>query len=218
MLDIRVVLIGGTSNVGKSTVARDVATRLGFECLSTDSLARHPGRPWRTDGDELPRHVAEHYRDLTVDQLVSSVLGHFQRLWPDIEELVTGRAVGSRKGLVLEGSALWPDRVAELTVPRTGAVWLTADAAIIGRRICAAAGYDQATESERRLIEKFLGRTDRYQALMTAAIERLGLACISIGHDRSVESLADDILEAVADQRAVGRLRAIDKSDSADLP
>ena len=44
MLDIRVVLIGGTSNVGKSTVADEVAAKLGFERLSTDSLARHPGR------------------------------------------------------------------------------------------------------------------------------------------------------------------------------
>jgi 2-phosphoglycerate kinase len=44
----RVVLIGGTSNVGKSTVAQAVAERLGFEYLSTDELARHPGRPWRT--------------------------------------------------------------------------------------------------------------------------------------------------------------------------
>lgn len=41
--DVRVVLIGGTSNVGKSTVAQVVAERLGFECLSTDGLARHPG-------------------------------------------------------------------------------------------------------------------------------------------------------------------------------
>jgi predicted kinase len=67
MLDIGVVLIGGTSNVGKSTVADEVAARLRFERWSTDSLARHPGRPWRTDGDELPPHAAEHYRDLTVD-------------------------------------------------------------------------------------------------------------------------------------------------------
>lgn len=32
--DVRVVLIGGTSNVGKSTVAHAVAETLRFECLS----------------------------------------------------------------------------------------------------------------------------------------------------------------------------------------
>jgi hypothetical protein len=39
----RVVLIGGTSHVGKSMVARVVATERGFECRSTDKLAKHPG-------------------------------------------------------------------------------------------------------------------------------------------------------------------------------
>lgn len=82
MREVRVVLIGGTSNVGKSTVARAVAAELGFGCLSTDRLARHPGRPWRTPEWEVPAHVAEHYRSLSVDELITSVLGHYERLWP----------------------------------------------------------------------------------------------------------------------------------------
>lgn len=114
MRDVRVVLIGGTSNVGKSTVAQAVADRLGFECLSTDRLARHPGRPRRTLGREVPVHVAEHYGSLTVDELITSVLDHYERLWPRIEELIMAHAAegSARAGLVLEGSALWPVWVA----------------------------------------------------------------------------------------------------------
>ena len=44
--DTRVILIGGSSHTGKSTAAREIAGRLGWSHLSTDSLARHPGRPW----------------------------------------------------------------------------------------------------------------------------------------------------------------------------
>lgn len=87
MHDVRVVLIGGTSNVGKSTVGHAVAEKVGFDCLTTDGLARHPGRPWRTPEWEVPAHVAEHYGSLTVDELIASVLGHYDRLWPRIEEL-----------------------------------------------------------------------------------------------------------------------------------
>lgn len=99
-----------------------IAEKLGFECLSTDGLARHPGRPWRTPEWEVPTHVAEHYGSLTVDELITSVLGHYDRLWPRIEELITAHATEDRgrSGLVLEGSALWPVRVARLQVPRTG--------------------------------------------------------------------------------------------------
>ncbi|MPY59831.1 hypothetical protein FNH08_22480, partial [Streptomyces spongiae] len=172
------VLIGGTSNVGKSTVSQAVADRLGFECLSTDSLARHPGRPWRRPDWEVPPHVAEHYGTLTVDELIASVLGHYERLWPRVEELITARATGrgTEPGLVLEGSALWPAHVVGLGLPRTAAVWLTADDAVVRARVHAAGRYDTATAGERHLMDKFLARTGRYQALMLEAVDRWGLA------------------------------------------
>ncbi|MCB5909108.1 hypothetical protein [Streptomyces pinistramenti] len=210
MRGVRVVLVGGTSNAGKSTVARVVAGRLGFAYLSTDGLARHPGRPWRTPEREVPAHVAEHYSSLTVDELMASVLDHYGRLWPRIEELITDRAVGtgSGEGLVLEGSALWPVNVAGLTVPHTGAVWLTADEVLLRARMRDAGRYGEATGEERHLMDRFLARTVRYQALMVDAVDRLGLDRIDAGGHRSVEELADVVLATVGAQRAVGRSSA----------
>lgn len=207
MRDVRVVLIGGTSNVGKSTVAQGVAEELGFECLSTDALARHPGRPWRTSEWEVPAHVAEHYGSLTVNELVASVFDHYDRLWPRIEELITARASEDRgsTGLVLEGSALWPVRVARLQVPHTAAVWLTTDDSLVRARVHSAGCYEAATGEEQVLMDKFLARTERYQALMIEAIDRLGLACIDAGGGQSAEELADTVLAAVDAQTALGR-------------
>ena len=45
MPHIKLILIGGTSHTGKSTLARQLAEELGWNYLSTDQLARHPGRP-----------------------------------------------------------------------------------------------------------------------------------------------------------------------------
>ncbi|MGQ5651793.1 hypothetical protein ACUJ8H_17275 [Streptomyces sp. EKR5.2] len=204
------VLIGGTSNVGKSTVAQVVAEKLGFECLSTDRLARHPGRPWRTPEWEVPAHVSEHYGSLTVGELITSVLGHYERLWPRIEELITAyTAEGSgRKGLVLEGSALWPVRVARLQVPRTAAVWLTTDDALVRARVHAAGRYEAATSEEQHLMDKFLARTERYQTLMIDAIDRLGLDRIDAGGGQSAAELADTVLAAADVQTTVGRSSA----------
>lgn len=208
MEDLRVILIGGTSHVGKSTVAREVAERLGIEHISTDSLARHPGRPWRTSGQELRPHVAEHYEQLTVDELIASVLRHYARLWPQIEGLIVDRATSSAgTGLVLEGSALWPERIAELTVPNTAAVWLTADASLLRRRIRAAAGYDESTDAEQRLIDRFLARTDRYQDLVIGAVDELGLAgIVNVEEARSVEDLAGAVLRTVTEHRLLPKV------------
>ncbi|MFE6162490.1 hypothetical protein ACFQ7F_26650 [Streptomyces sp. NPDC056486] len=208
MRGVRVVLIGGTSHVGKSTVAQVVADRLGFACLSTDGLARHPGRPWRTPDREVPAHVAEHYGSLPVDELISSVLDHYERLWPRIQELITDGAAGHRAGagLVLEGSALWPDRVARLRAPHAAAVWLTAEDAVIRARMHEGSRYNEVTTEERHLIDQFLARTLRYQALMRDDVDRTGLDHIDVKSDcRSPEELADAVLTAVAAQYAIGR-------------
>ncbi|MFE2373670.1 hypothetical protein [Streptomyces sp. NPDC059398] len=205
MQKARVVLIGGTSNVGKSTIAQVVAESLGFACLSTDGLARHPGRPWRTPEREVPEYVAEHYRSLTVDQLVSSVTEHYERLWPRIEELITeyadGRGAGA--GLVLEGSALLPARVAGLTVPRTAAMWLTASEAVIRDRVREAGRYGEAADAERLLMDKFLARALRYQELMLEDVDRLVLDRVDLRGSSCPERAAKIVLMLV-DQSAVG--------------
>ncbi|WP_328327674.1 MULTISPECIES: hypothetical protein [unclassified Streptomyces] len=206
MHDVRVVLIGGTSNVGKSTVGRAVAERLGFAYLSTDGLARHPGRPWRTPEREVPDHVAEHYRSLTVDQLVSSVTEHYERLWPRIRELITEYAAGDgpEAGLVLEGSALLPARVAGLTVPRTAAMWLTASEAVIRGRVREAGNYREAADGERLLMDKFLARTLRYQELIREDVDRLALDRVDLCGSPRPEMSAEVVLMLV-DQSAFGR-------------
>ncbi|WP_380284617.1 hypothetical protein [Kitasatospora purpeofusca] len=201
---LRVVLIGGTSNTGKSAVARVVAERLGFECRSTDGLARHPGRPWPVPGWDVPPHVAEHYRTLTVDELIASVLDHYARLRPRIEELVTGRvADGDGPGLVLEGSALRPAAVARLVGPAAAALWLTADEAVIRERIRRGGRYAEAGEEQRYLMDKFLARSVRHQELMSAELDRLGLVGLDAGNGRSVGELADAVLAASARRRPV---------------
>ncbi len=205
MRDVRVVLIGGTSNTGKSTVAEAVAERLGFEHRSTDGLARHPGRPWRTPEREVPPHVAEHYGTLTTDELVASVVAHYEQLWPRVVELVTDHTRDGAPGLVLEGSALWPEWVARLTVRCTAAVWLTADDTVVRDRVRAAGCYEQASEGERLLMDRFLARTDRYQALMVDAVDALGLDRVDTGGGRTVAELADAVLTAAAAQARPGR-------------
>ncbi|WP_249126170.1 AAA family ATPase [Streptomyces sp. A2-16] len=196
MRGVRVLMIGGTSHTGKSTVAAAIAERLGFEHRSTDLLARHPGRPWRTPEREVPPHVAEHYATLGVDELIDSVLAHYARLWPRIEELVRAHADGP--GLVLEGSALWPERVATPDVPRAAAVWLTADEDVVRARIRAAGRYDEASRAERALMDTFLARSVRFQELMVEAVDRLGRARVDVRDGMAVPEVADAVLAQVS--------------------
>lgn len=190
--DIRVVLIGGTSHAGKSTTAEALAARLGWETISTDKLARHPGRPWPTPTWVVPDHVAEHYATLSTDELIELVLAHYRRMWPMVRELIEARAADAgAASLVLEGSALWPELVAELDLPAVRAVWLTADDALFDDRIRDESRFDQASTEGRHLIERFAARTRRYDAVMMQAVRRLALPFVTVSGETSTAEVVD---------------------------
>lgn len=197
---LRAILIGGSSHSGKSTLARLLAARLGWEYRSTDQLARHPGRPWRNDGTDVPPHVVEHYSSLSVDDLVADVLGHYQRnVLPQIVALVGARTSDpSARGLVLEGSAIWPEHVACLVSDKTAALWLTAGEELLAERIRTESRYCERAPQEQMLIAKFIQRTVAFATRMDEAVGRNGLPGIRTSRHDTAQMLERRCLEAIA--------------------
>jgi 2-phosphoglycerate kinase len=194
--ETRAILIGGSSHTGKSTLGRALAAKLGWSYLATDKLARHPGRPWvGINGQAIPAHVIEHYRDLSTDALLLDVLSHYaNNVWPQVEEIVRDRVTDrSTEYLVIEGSALWPGFVANLVNENSHvrAIWLTASARLFRTRIFTESNFDRVSKEEQHLIYKFLDRTLHYDRQMRAEIDRLGLMCIDV---ESI-STADELLK-----------------------
>lgn len=196
---LRVILIGGTSHVGKSTVAALLAAALGWECRSTDKLARHPGRPWRNDGTALPSHVAAYYAALPVAELVADVLRHDEaNVWPQVAALVRTRmADPAAPGLVLEGSALWPEFPVPAPPNRVAAVWLTATPALLAERVYAESRYTQRPPEEQLLIRQFLARTHAFGRRLEAVLSARGLLRVHVGAGDSAATVAQWCLQAI---------------------
>lgn len=186
----RIVLIGGTSHAGKSTLAREIAARLGVEARSTDKMGRHPGRPWPIPDRPVPPHVVEHYLTLSDVALLEANLAHYRTMWPSIVSLLAERA---DTGLVLEGSGVWPESFATLEQDDLAALWLTASDAFLTARIETESGYASADAQGRVLIERFIARTLLYNARMMEAVRRLGLPYIDV--ERAGASLADGAMK-----------------------
>lgn len=107
--EIRVILIGGPSHAGKSTLGRSLSAQLGWSYRSTDKLARHPGRPWvPANGKAIPDFVAEHYRTLAANALFLDVLSHYEKnVWSQVEAIVHCHVFDLLTDcLIIEGSAL----------------------------------------------------------------------------------------------------------------
>ena len=173
--DRKVLLVGGTSHVGKSTVAERIAAELGWRCLSTDQLARHPGRPWRNDGSRAPAEVVEHYGTLTTQGLVDDVLRHYRRIVGPVVDAIVQACVQNPfdSGLVFEGSAILPE-LAAARGDRVAAVWLTAPERTVGARIRRESGYGGRPAAERQLIDAFLERSLAFDRVIRRAAAAAG--------------------------------------------
>src|SRR5436190_17319138 len=102
----RNLLITGTSHVGKSSLGHDIAAATGWQLRATDTMARHPGRPWPT----TPPHVAEFYAKLSPDSIFQFLLNHHENMWQSIQAAlqIPGQYA------IWEGSALRPEYLARL--------------------------------------------------------------------------------------------------------
>jgi len=211
---LRVILIGGTSHVGKSTVSEALAAVLGWDCLSTDSLARHPGRPWKPAPEKVPDHVAEHYLSLSVEELVDDVLRHYRvNVWPMVDEIVASYSNRTAStGLVLEGSALWPELAAGLDFRKVAAIWLTAGEEVLRQRIHEGSGYGSKSSREREMIDKFLQRTVAYDLRMVDSARKHGLVLLDV-EESDATDLAERCLSALghaAEWRSMSWMEAPD--------
>lgn len=187
----RLFLIGGSSHAGKSTLGKAVANYLGCRCISTDSLAKHPGRPWRDPPELPPPHVVEHYRDLALDQMMQSVLAHYRSMWsPLVLPLIE-----SGERLVLEGSALLPELVSQLDMQHVRAIWLVAAEGVLERRITAESDYCSRDPDARFLIDKFAQRAVAFNRFVGEEASRLSLQKIEVGRETSVNELLRLCLE-----------------------
>ena len=196
---LRVILIGGSSHSGKSALSESIAANLGWNRISTDTLARHPGRPWRPAPEKVPDPVAGHYLSLSVDELIVDVLHHYRvNVWPKVEKIVASHINGpSRAGLIIEGSALWPELVATLNFKNIAALWLTASEAVFRQRIRDESLYHSKSLQERRMIDKFLARTLVYNTQMIEVTNQHGFILVDV-QQSNVEELTQRCLSILS--------------------
>ena len=193
----RVILIGGSSHVGKSTLSRFLAAKLNWSYIACDSLARHPGRPWASANGTVKNHVAEHYRILSVESLLTDVLSHYQiNVLPRIKALVDSHTSDiSTECLVIEGSALYPSFVANLVNNNSvRAIWLTGSECLFKKRIFKQSNFDRLDKDKQYLVQKFCDRTLLYNSCMQEEVKRLGFTSINV-ESATVDELADRCLE-----------------------
>lgn len=186
------ILIFGTSHVGKSTLANRLGERLGWKVQSTDRMGRHPGRPW----PEVREPVAEHYTRLSDETIYWFLKVHQDNIWPHVRQQIADASI-LPQGSIFEGSALRPEFLAILHDVDLVPLGLHADDDFLRARILKSSDYAHQDEARRLLIDKFITRSLRQNADFLDVATDLGLQVINAADENELtdctEKLVDDL-------------------------
>lgn len=177
------ILIGGSSHVGKSTLAKRLAYVLNRKIISTDDLARHPGRPWPS----LRPQVAEFYSSLSDDTIHWFLKIHHENMWPRICHTVERCHMDSIP-FILEGAALRPEYVMSLDPNIVSMVFLYADDDFLRSRMMDSADYSKATRSIIPIIDKFIERSIRENREMLEAARATHIPCFDVANPKVLDA------------------------------
>ena len=183
------ILIAGTSHVGKSTLAGLLSTRLGWQAISTDSLARHPGRPW----PGIPAQVEEYYTALSAETIHWFLKVHHQNIWPLIRPMIDSSShVGNPA--IFEGAALRPEFISPLLGSTVAGVLLHAGNDFLLERMRSHARYEDATAGQRRIMDAFIERSLRENTEMLASAREHHLPIVDVTSPEALKTLAADLV------------------------
>jgi 2-phosphoglycerate kinase len=197
----KVLILGGPPMIGKSSVARIIASRLGYGCVSTDDIGlamksvtnaqTHP-HLHAMDGIDY----REYYITRSADDLLTECMGTHEEMWTGVEAVIRAHADWSFP-IVFEGWAMWPERVAGLLaeLDNVAAVWLTAYDELLEARVRGAERFYKGASDQEMMIQKFLPRNIDYNLRMMNPVGRLGLAVVEVTANRSTEQLAAECLQ-----------------------
>lgn len=189
--------------IGKSTIARKIASLLEYGCISTDDIGlaiktvttaeTHP-RSHSMDGIDY----REYYINRSVEELLADGMGMHEEMWPGIEAGIIAHADWSFP-VVYEGWAMWPERVAKILdeLDNVAAIWLTASEDFLEERVRSAERFYAGASDQEMMIQKYLPRNIEYNHLMMAAVGRLGLDYIEVDSTKTLEEVANSCFAAL---------------------
>ncbi len=183
--------------IGKTTLAREIACRLQYDCISTDDIGAaiasvtdpvsHPAFHYMGNRDFREYYITSHPNDLIRD-----INRQHEALWPALLTLVRNHSTWANAAII-EGWALRPEYVARLSGDISG-LFLLADAALIEARI-RFSYFSRGASDEERMIQRYLERSLWYNARIREQVGNLGLKSVSISVDKTPNEIARACLQ-----------------------
>jgi len=179
--------------IGKTTVARILASRLCYGSISADDIAIAIGSVTKTE--QHPIDYREYYIVNSLGELIQDANNQHERLWPALRALCEKHEAWGYP-VVIEGWALRPSYVHSLAGDVSG-VFLLADEALIEKRV-RSSDFSEGASNVELMIERYCERSFWYNAYLRDEVTRLGLKALVISDGMRPEEIVDECLRLLS--------------------
>ncbi len=199
MTSNKVILIGGAPGAGKTTLGSALAVKLGINSLTIDDLVTavvavttpetHPGIHALRKGPHT-----EYFTNSSVEQLIADATLRHEATWPMVQKLIQ-KYTYLKRGIVIDGWHMRPERVAQLQMKNVWAGWLVIDPIVLeARERNNGDDFLKGSTDPERMFANFMGRSLWYNDLIKTQAEALQMNVLYQDGTKSVEELCQLVL------------------------
>jgi 2-phosphoglycerate kinase len=188
----KVILIGGSPMVGKSTAAISLAAKLAYPCISTDDI----GEVLQTVTDISPMRghdYLDYYTCREKAKLIEDITDYHKKMEPAIRKLAEIHSAWGNP-LIIEGYALYPDQFKEQN-GNVFSVWLIADKHLLENRLNSNTDFYKNAKDPEKGRENYLYRSEWHNEKIFEQCKAGNQNYIIVKQESTTEEIASCIMD-----------------------
>jgi len=191
----KVILIGGSPMIGKSTASITLASKLQYPCIPTDDI----GNILQTISDINPmkgKNYLDYYANTEKEQLISDIVEYHKVHEKAIQALIGIHSTWSSP-LVMEGWALYPNKHAKMSNENIFSIWLIADDGLLHERLHKNNEFYQNAKNPEKVLENYLFRSEWYNQKVWEECRKGSYNHIIVKKETTREEIVKTILDMI---------------------
>ncbi|TDX42953.1 hypothetical protein [Orenia marismortui] len=194
--NVKVILIGGSPMIGKTTLATELALKYRYNCISTDDI----GEIVQTIIDINPMKdfdYREYYIKNSVEKLIKETLKYHKEIWKPIKHLIEIHSEWSNP-IIIEGWALYPKLLRNIDKSNIKCLWLIAGENVLEKRILDKKEFYKGASNKEKMISNYLKRSKWHNKKIYDEVVELDDDYIMIDKDLTKEELVDKAMQLLS--------------------